>query len=175
MTKQKTNRAQGELPAIVADIYDAVDSAFKDYEASKDSGFKKIFKPGWKRIQSLADRSPKALKLWAFLAEHAGPNGSVLVSQADLAEAVGCSTRTVRTLVRMLEQEGALITIREAGGCIYALNPNEVWALAADQRRWAPFKTNALFSKGARGLLTKRLTVTKFQSGSDKSRGSPIR
>ncbi|KAB7740720.1 hypothetical protein F2P47_06650 [Parvibaculum sedimenti] len=166
MAKRKDDDLpRGALPAVVADVYEAVDAALKDHDAAKDSGFKKVFKAGWQRIQKLADRSPKALKLWGFLGEHAGPNGAVLIGQADLAEAVGCSTRTIRSLVRLLEDEGAIITIREAGGCIYALNPNEVWAMAADQRQWAPFKTNAVFSKGARGLLTKRLSVSKFQSG----------
>ncbi|MBX3489799.1 hypothetical protein [Parvibaculum sp.] len=155
---------RGALPAQVADVYDAVDAALKDHEAAKNSNFKMVFKDGWKRVQELARESPRALQLWAFIAEHAGPNGAILISQVDLAEAIGVTTRTVRALVRLLESRGALITVREAGGCIYCLNPREVWALAADQRRWAPFHTRAIFSKHSRGVLSKRLTVATFRS-----------
>lgn len=165
MSKKETKSAKlsGELQANVADVYEAVDAALKDHESAKNSGFKMVFREGWRRIQRLARESPNALRLWAFLAEHAGPNGAVLVSQADLAEAVGVTTRTIRTLVRRLEATGALITVREAGGCIYCLNPHEVWALAADQRRLAPFYTRAIFSKHARGVLSKRLTIATFR------------
>jgi len=172
MTKRKSPRRRepeedllrGTLPAQVADVYEAVDAALKDHEASKNSNFKMVFKDGWRRVQELARESPRALQLWAFIAEHAGPNGAILVSQVDLAEAVGVTTRTIRTLVRLLESRGALITVREAGGCIYCLNPREVWALGADQRKWAPFHTRALFSKHSRGVLSKRLTIAKFRS-----------
>lgn len=161
---KKSEIRHGELPAQVADVYDAVDAALKDHEAAKNTDFKMIFPAGWRRIQSLAQDNPTALRLWAFLAEHAGPNGALLISQADLAAAIGVTTRTIRSLVRRLESAGALITIREAGGCIYCLNPREIWALAADKRRWAPFSTRAIFSEHARGALRKRLTVAKFRA-----------
>jgi len=161
-TKGSTIR-YGELPAVVADVYEAVDAALKDNEASKNTDFKMIFPAGWQRIQSLAQENPTSLRLWAFLAEHAGPNGALLISQTDLAAAIGVTTRTVRTHVRRLESAGALITLREAGGCVYCLNPREIWALAADKRRWAPFSTRAIFSEHARGALRKRLTVATFR------------
>lgn len=166
MSRRETKpvKRHGELPAIVADVYEAVDAALKDNESAKNSGFKMVFREGWRRVQRLARESPNALRLWAFLAEHAGPNGAILVSQADLAEAVGVTTRTIRTLVRHLEATGALITVREAGGCIYCLNPHEVWALAADQRRFSPFHTRAIFSRHARGVLSKRLTIATFRA-----------
>lgn len=161
-TKKSAIR-HGEMPAQVADVYDAVDAALKDHEAAKNTDFKMIFPAGWRRIQRLAHENPTSLRLWAFLAEHAGPNGALLISQADLAAAIGVTTRTIRSLVRRLESAGALITLREAGGCVYCLNPREIWALAADKRRWAPFSTRAIFSEHARGALRKRLTVATFR------------
>ncbi|WP_185681068.1 helix-turn-helix domain-containing protein [Parvibaculum sedimenti] len=166
MSKKETQSAKrnGELPANVEDVYEAVDAALKDHESAKNSGFKMVFRAGWQRVQRLARKSQTALRLWAYLAEHAGPNGALVITQSDLAKALGVTARTIRTHVRHLEETGALITMREAGGYIYCLNPNEIWALAADQRRFAPFYTRVIFAKHSHGMLSKRLTVATFRA-----------
>jgi hypothetical protein len=169
---------RGALPAQVADVYDAVDAAIRDHEKSKNADFKMIFRGGWRLIQHLAQESPNALRVWAFIAEHAGPSGALLVAQADIAAAIGVSTRTIRSHVRRLEAEGALITLRAAGGCVYCINPRHIWALGADQRRGAPFLTRSIFSAHTHGTLRKRLTVATFRtcdSGSDRDAKALLR
>ena len=155
---------KGATIAVVADVYDAVSAAFKDRDldaSQKNADFKMIFKRGWMRIQALAKHDPTALRLWAFFAEYASANGSLMICQTDIATELGITSRTVRRALKVLEDNGAVFTIREAGGNIYCLDPNEVWGMMADSKRFAPFKTHAIFSKKAQGVITKRLTVAK--------------
>lgn len=156
-------------PADKGDVLEAVDRGFlnerKRAEAearAKNADFSMVFKKGWARIRQLAAVNPTALKVWAFLAENAGPNGSLMISQDALAEAVGTTSRTVRRAITTLEDERALFIIREAGGLIYCLDPAEVWKAAADQKNMSPFRTQAIFSTKAKGVMRRRLTVAKF-------------
>ena len=162
----------GRAVEVDAAAYEAARAAVRDElreaeladEGAKNRGFRMVFEQGWRRIRALADASPAALKVWSFLAEHAGSNGALMVAQEDIGGALGMNVRTIRRAIAVLDDCGAVFTLREAGGNIYCLDPDEVWSMAHDAKPFAPFNTKAIFSERAKGLIKRRLSVAKFQA-----------
>lgn len=139
-----------------------VRDALERATSQQNKSFKMIFPPGWERLQALArKRSPVALRLWLTLAEHAGPEMCLCVRQEDLAEQLNISTKSVQRAVKILEEEGALIVLREFGLPVYCLDPAEMWASWQNAKTWAPFRTRTLLPKGAKEseVFTKRLAT----------------
>lgn len=156
-------------PSTKVDVREAVDEAFKEKqrrdeadEAKKNEAFAMIFKKGWARINKLSKGNPTAFRVWTFLAEHCAPNGTLICGQNDMAEAIGVTTRTIRTAIKLLEDQNAIFIIREAAGIIYCLDPSEVWKMAADQKNMSPFRTQAIFSEKSKSVMRRRLTIAKF-------------
>lgn len=134
----------------------------RDDMARENRRFVQVYPKGWSRLQKLIRESPSAARLYALLAEHIDPNGGVVVaSQTVLAEMLGVTDRTIRTLTKALEEDGAIVRIRVgAGTYAYALDPDEVWKAWNIQKDHAVFRTKTLVSKrGENAVVKRRLQV----------------
>ena len=128
----------------------------------KNKGFTQIYSDGFKRIGELFSKYPLAGRVYLFLAEHIEPGtGAVVVSQELLAEEMEVTTRTIRTATKWLEDNGALLRIKLAGGGIYAycLNPDEVWKSWNTTKKYAAFNTKTLARQKDNGDIKRRLMV----------------
>ena len=96
-------------------------------------------------VAAAHQENPSAARLYALLAEHIDPNGGVVVAaQTVLAEMLGVTDRTIRTLTKALEEQGAVVRIRVgAGTYAYALDPDEVW------KAWTSRRTTPSFDQDA--------------------------
>lgn len=126
-------------------------------EARKNKGFTQVYGPGWKRIRELSKGNPGAAGLYAFFAEHIDPTcGAVVCDQQFLADQFEISTRTVRTWLKYLEEQNAILKIPVAGRvCAYALDPHEVWKSYDNSKNYAAFRTKTLTNKD--GHIQKRI------------------
>jgi len=134
------------------------DAERRDELSRENRRFVQVYPKGWSRLQRLIRENPSAARLYALLAEHIDPNGGVVVaSQAVIAEMLGVTDRTVRTLTKFLEEQRAIIRIRVgAGTYAYALDPDEVWRAWDIQKDHAVFRTKTLVAKGGENATVKR-------------------
>ena len=95
----------------------------------ENKDFAQVYAKGWRRLQSLIQTNPSAARLYALIAENMDPQGgAVVASQTVLAEMLGVTDRTIRTLTKALEDQRAIVRIRVgAGTYAYALDPDEIW------------------------------------------------
>lgn len=123
--------------------------ALEREEARKNKGFTQVYAAGWKRVLKLSQRNPGAAGLYAFFAEHMDPGcGAVVCDQQFLADQFEVSTRTIRSRLKYLEDQNALIRIPVAGRvCAYALDPHEVWKGYDNAKNYAAFMTKTLVNK----------------------------
>jgi DNA-binding Lrp family transcriptional regulator len=138
------------------------DAERRDDLARENRRFVQVYPKGWSRLQRLIRENPSAARLYALLAEHIDPNGGVVVAaQTVLAEMLGVTDRTIRTLTKTLEEQGAIVRIRVgAGTYAYALDPDEVWKAWDVQKDHAVFRTKTLVSKrGENAIVKRRLQV----------------
>lgn len=130
----------------------------RDDLARENRRFVQIYPKGFRRLQMLIRDNPSAARLYALLAENIDPQGGVVVaSQAVLAEMLGVTDRTIRTLTKVLEDQKAIIRIRVGTGTYaYALDPDEVWKAWDIHKDHAVFRTQTLVSKGGENASIKR-------------------
>lgn len=153
------------MPSIAKEIRTARkerDVEKRDDLSRENRRFVQVYPKGWSRLQWLIRENPSAARLYALLAEHIDPNGGVVVaSQTVLAEMLGVTDRTIRTLTKSLEEQGAVIRIRVgAGTYAYALDPDEVWKAWDVYKDHAVFRTKTLVSKGGENApIMRRLQV----------------
>ncbi len=136
-------------------------------EARKNRGFTQVYSKGWRRIRELSRGNAGATGLYAFLAEHIDRNcGAVVCDQKFLAESLGVSTRTIRSWIRYLEDENAIVKIPVAGRvCAYALDPYEVWKGYDNAKEYAAFMTKTLVNKD--GDIKRRI-MSMFSGDKDE-------
>lgn len=143
----------------------------RDQIARENRRFVQVYPKGWRRLHWLIRENPSAARLYALLAEHIDPQGGVVVaSQVALADMLGVTDRTVRTLTKFLEEQHAIVRIRVgAGTYAYALDPDEVWKAWDIQKDYAVFRTKTLVAKGGENALIKR----RLQVMISEMRGEP--
>lgn len=140
-------------------------------ELSRENrGFVQVYPKGWKRLQLLIRTNPSAARLYALIAENMDPKGgAVVASQTVLAEMLGVTDRTIRTLTKALEDQRAIIRIRVgAGTYAYALDPDEIWRAWDQSKDHAVFRTQTLVSKTDKenGTVKRRIKIMMHeQSG----------
>lgn len=126
--------------------------------ARENRRFVQVYPKGFRRLQMLIRYNPSAARLYALLAENIDPQGGVVVaSQTVLAEMLGVTDRTIRTLTKVLEDQKAIIRIRVGTGTYaYALDPDEVWKAWDIHKDHAVFRTQTLVSKRRENVGIKR-------------------
>ena len=139
--------------------------------ARENRRFVQIYPKGFRRLQMLIRDNPSAARLYALLAENIDPQGGVVVaSQTVLAEMLGVTDRTIRTLTKVLEDQKAIIRIRVGTGTYaYALDPDEVWKAWDIHKDHAVFRTQTLVSKRGENVSIKR----RIQVMIAEQRGEP--
>jgi CTP-dependent riboflavin kinase len=150
------------LQRFIQCVKDQLEEDRQARETKKNKDFVQVYEKGFQRISSLINNNPSAAKLYVFLANYIEPGtGAVVASQELLAEELGVSSRTIRRLSKVLEEEGAIIRIRLGAGSIYAycLDPEEVWKSWDTSKKYAAFNSKTLARKNDNGNVKRRLMV----------------
>lgn len=156
--EQVTVATPAEQAARARDLVLIEEKERRETEAAKkNKGFTQVYGPGWKRIRELSKGNAGAAGLYAFFAEHIDPTcGAVVCDQQFLADQFEVSTRTIRTWLKYLEDQNAVLKIPVAGRvCAYALDPHEVWKSYDSSKNYAAFRTKTLTNKD--GQIQKRI------------------
>lgn len=140
---------------------DEADEAKVEEKRRGDSDFIKVYPRGWETLRRLIDNYPPAAKVYAFLAQHIDAGaGAVVASQALMSENLEMSERTIRRIIKYLEDNDALIKIRLQGNLYaYALNPEQVWKSWKDHKDYAAFNTRTLARNKDNTEVKRRLNV----------------
>ena len=162
MEKIRELRAAGG-DAAVAEYFlkkaKEADDAKKQSSRRENQQFTQIYEAGWKRLQTLIKKEPQAARLYAFLAEHMGPDGTISASRPTLAEALEMGTRTISRHIKVLEKEKAIFVLKLGTANVYCLDPREVWKSFDNAKPYAAFNTKALVGKTENPFAKKRLTT----------------
>ena len=150
--------------------YKADDEVKEEEKRRGDSDFIKVYPRGWETLRKLIDNYPPAAKVYAFLAQHIDAGaGAVVASQALMSESLEMSERTIRRIIKYLEDNDALVKIRLQGNLYaYALNPEQVWKSWKDNKDYAAFNTRTLARNKDNTDIKHRLNVML------KSRNMPL-
>lgn len=135
------------------------DSAKKQKGRRENGGFTQIYVAGWQRLQGLLKTEPALARLYAFFAENMGPDGTLCVSRATLAEALEISDKTVSRHVKMLSDLNAIIVLKIGNANVYCLDPKEVWKSFDNAKPYAAFNTKTLVGKSENPFVKKRLAT----------------
>ena len=167
---------QGQKGLFKMNLHAEVREARKERNAQRraelsreNKDFVQVYPKGWKRLQSLIQTNPSAARLYALIAENMDPmGGAVVASQTVLAEMLGVTDRTIRTLTKALEDQRAIIRIRVgAGTYAYALDPDEIWRAWDSSKDFAVFRTRTLVSKADKenGTVNRRIKMMVHEQG----------
>jgi len=92
---------------------------------------------------------PKAAALLHVIVANMGRHNALVASQKVLAEAVGCTDRTIRTAVQVLK-DGNWLEVRQIGASgstnAYIVNDRVAWSGARDGIRYSLFSAAVLIS-----------------------------
>lgn len=132
----------------------------KKQRGRRENGhFTQIYEAGWQRLQSLIKTEPQAARLYAFLAENMGPDGTICASRPTIAEALDMGTRTVSRHIKTLEKLEAIIVLKLGTANVYCLDPKEVWKSFDNAKPYAAFNTKTLVGKTENPYVKRRLAT----------------
>lgn len=100
-----------------------------------------------------------AARLYAFFAEHMGPDGTLCASRQTLAEALEMGERTISRHFKKLEELNAVVVLKVGSANVYALNPAEVWKSFDNAKTYAAFNTKTLVGKAENPFVKRRLAT----------------
>lgn len=135
------------------------DAAKRQKGRRENGGFTQVYQAGWQRLQSLLKDKPELARLYAFFAEHMGPDGTLCASRQTLAEALNVSEKTVSRHARLLEKMEAIVILKLGNANVYCLDSNEVWKSFDNAKPYAPFNTRTLVGKSENPFVKKRLAT----------------
>lgn len=127
----------------------------------KNLDFVQVYPEGWERLKTLIVAYPLAARVYAFFAQHIEPGtGAVVVGQEIIAEEMGITTRSVRRVIKYLEENSAIVKIKLHGTLhAYAVNEKEVWKSWNDKKRYSAFNTKTLARSCDNGDVKRKLEV----------------
>lgn len=110
----------------------------------------------------LVDKSPMAMKILLFLAEHSDNYNAVMVSQSTLGKILKTSVRTVNGAIKILKEHQFLQVQKSGSGFIYFLNSNVVWKSYGTNHKFAEFNAKVIFSREEmQGLEINKISIQK--------------
>lgn len=131
--------------------------ATTDAGGARKPRFTKVYDKGWDTIASLAENA-MAVRVYAFLAKHAGHDNAVVCPIEVLAEELNCHPRTIMRATKWLEQQRRLVIVKVGTANAYVLDPTDLWKTYEDHKRFCSFGARTLASKAQNKTLKKRLT-----------------
>ena len=157
----KIRAEQGEDAAKAAIEKDREEAAqAKKQKARRENqNFTQIKPKGWAVLQKLMKEDANAARLYAFLAEHMGPDGTLAASRRTLAEALEIGERTVSRHVQTLVEMKSIIVLKMGTANVYCMDPAEVWKSYNNAKPYAAFNTRTLVSKSENPFVRRRLAV----------------
>ena len=159
--RQQILEQQGEAGLKALDVDEAKQNeAEKAQKARRENRqFTQVYPEGWKRLTELMRQDRHAARLYAFFAEHMGPDGTLSASRPVLAEALEMGERTISRHVKTLERLNAIVVLKVGTANVYCLNPAEVWKSFDNAKPWAAFNTKTLVGKKENPFVKKRLAT----------------
>lgn len=162
MEKIRELRAVGG-DAAVAEYFQQkakeTDEAKKQGGRRENKEFTQVYPAGWQRLQRLIKTNPELAKMYAFFAEHMGPDGTIAASRLTLAEALEVSEKTISRQTRALEAMGAIVILKMGNANVYCLNDAEVWKSFDNAKPYAAFRTRTLVGKTENPYVKRRLAT----------------
>lgn len=162
MDKIRELRAVGGNAAVAEYFQQKAKEADKEKKQKgrrENGGFTQVYEAGWQRLQGLLRTEPALARLYAFFAEHMGPDGTVCVSRLTLSEALEISEKTISRHVKMLSDKGAITVLKIGNANVYCLDPREVWKSFDNAKPYAAFNTKTLVGKSENPFVKKRLAT----------------
>ena len=135
------------------------DETKKQQGRRENKRFTQVYPAGWQRLQTLMKEDKNAARLYAFLAEHMGPDGTICVSRQTLAEALDVAEKTISRHAKRLEELKALIILKVGNANVYCLNDEEVWKSFDNAKPYAAFRTRTLVGKSENPYVKRRLAT----------------
>lgn len=135
------------------------DAEKKQRGRRENKEFTQVYKAGWDRLQSLIRTNPELAKMYAFFAEHMGPDGTIAASRVTLAEALDVSEKTISRQTKALEKMGAIVILKMGNANVYCLNDAEVWKSFDNAKPYAAFRTRTLVGKSENPYVKRRLAT----------------
>ena len=110
----KIREEQGEDAAKAAILKDReeAEKAKKQKARRENQNFTQIKPKGWAVLQKLMKEDANAARVYAFLAEHMGPDGTLAASRRTLAEALEIGERTVSRHIQTLVAMKSIIVLK---------------------------------------------------------------
>lgn len=155
-------RAEGGDEAAKAAIRDdqtKAAEAKKQKARRENKNFTQVNPKGWAVLQKLMKEDANAARVYAFLAEHMGPDGTLAASRRTLAEALDIGERTVSRHIQTLVQMDSIIVLKMGTANVYCMDPAEVWKSYNNAKPYAAFNTRTLVSKSENPFIRRRLAV----------------
>lgn len=135
------------------------DNAKKQQGRRENKQFTQVYPAGWQRLQRLLKTNPELAKMYAFFAEHMGPDGTIAASRQTLAEALEVSEKTISRQTKALESQGAIVILKMGNANVYCLNDAEVWKSFDNAKPYAAFRTRTLVGKSENPYVKRRLAT----------------
>lgn len=155
-------RAEGGDEAAKAAIRDdqaKAAEAKKQKARRENKNFTQVNPKGWAVLQKLMKEDANAARVYAFLAEHMGPDGTLAASRRTLAEALDIGERTVSRHIQTLMKMDSIIVLKMGTANVYCMDPAEVWKSYNNAKPYAAFNTRTLVSKSENPFIRRRLAV----------------
>ena len=152
---------QGEdaAKAAIEKDREEAEKAKKQKARRENQNFTQIKPKGWAVLQRLMKEDANAARLYAFLAEHMGPDGTLAASRRTLAEALEIGERTVSRHIQTLVTMKSIIVLKMGTANVYCMDPAEVWKSYNNAKPYAAFNTRTLVSKSENPFVRRRLAV----------------
>ena len=108
---EQIKKIESAVGKEVADEFLHLQKTEKDKEKEQrkrrqNKDFTQVYPAGWYRIQSLLRKNPTAARVYVFLAENIGADGTVCASRKTLAEALDYSVKNNITAYKNTRNRG---------------------------------------------------------------------
>lgn len=118
--------------------------------------FTKVYNRGWKTLGHIAS-NPMAMRVYAFLAEHADHHNAVVCSIQLMAKQLGVNGRTIIRATTWLKENHHLVVGKIATANVYILNCDDLWKTYEDQKRYCGVSARALIDKSENKAMKRRI------------------
>ena len=119
--------------------------------------FMKVYERGFDALSRISGNA-SALKVYLFIAEHAGHDNALVCTVETISECLGISDKTVRRATSFLQKGRHLVIAKVGTANAYILNPQEVWKTYEEHKHFCAFSAHTLVSKAQNKTLKRRLT-----------------
>ena len=118
----------------------------EEEDSKKNTRFTMLFDDvGTAALQSVAERSGKAMQLFLWVCRHMDPNqGGICVTNEVLAHELQVASNNIPRMIRVLKECGVMWTMKNGPANVYCINPQVAWRTSATGKAYALFNAAVL-------------------------------